>query len=84
MGLRVAIVHYHLRPGGVTRAIENAVLALSQSKDKESCPEVAILVGSDPIELEGAAVVEVPGLGYLQNAGGLSGERLCQDLEEAA
>lgn len=29
MPLRIAIVHYHLRPGGVTRVIENAVRALS-------------------------------------------------------
>jgi len=29
MPLKVAIVHYHLRPGGVTRVIENAVAALS-------------------------------------------------------
>jgi glycosyltransferase involved in cell wall biosynthesis len=31
--MRVAIVHYHLRPGGVTRVIENAVSALAEKDD---------------------------------------------------
>jgi len=31
--MRVAIVHYHLKPGGVTRVIENAVMALGEGMD---------------------------------------------------
>ena len=30
MPVRVAIVHYHLRPGGVTRVIEQSVAALDR------------------------------------------------------
>ena len=28
--MRVAIVHYHLKPGGVTRVIENTIRALNE------------------------------------------------------
>ncbi|MEM7384013.1 MAG: hypothetical protein AAF514_03630 [Verrucomicrobiota bacterium] len=84
MGLRIAIVHYHLRPGGVTRVIENAVLALKRVGGGETGPEVAVLVGSDPAAVEGATVKEVPGLGYLSKADGCSAEMLFQELEEAA
>jgi len=60
-GLRVAVVHYHLRPGGVTRVIEHAVRALSSRGVK-----VVVLCG-EPIQggPEGLGNVRVvEGLGY--------------------
>ncbi len=41
--LRIAIVHYHLRPGGVTRVIRNAVTAL-----KDRGRQVVVLTGRPP------------------------------------
>ena len=41
--LRVAIVHYHLRPGGVTRVIQHAVSALRGARYR-----VAVLTGYSP------------------------------------
>jgi hypothetical protein len=43
--LRVAIVHYHLRPGGVTRVIEAAVAALSDKGFRTT-----VLAGETPNE----------------------------------
>ncbi|MCK4565103.1 MAG: hypothetical protein KAU94_10570, partial [Verrucomicrobia bacterium] len=40
--LAVAIVHYHLRPGGVTRVIERAVKSLGDNVD------VLVLTGEAP------------------------------------
>ncbi len=43
--LRIAIVHYHLRPGGVTRVIEGAVAALSEKGIRTT-----VLAGEAPPE----------------------------------
>ena len=56
--MRVAIVHYHLRRGGVTRVIETAVAALV---GRAEC----IVLGGEPYEgADLAATVVVDGLGY--------------------
>jgi len=59
--MRVAIVHYHARRGGVTRVMQHAARAL-----KEAGMEPAILVGEPPPdEIVFEAPVEVvQGLGY--------------------
>lgn len=55
----VLIIHSHLRPGGVTRVIENQVMALGA----DNC---RVLVGaSDESEIAGAAVQLLPELNYL-------------------
>ncbi len=41
--MKIAIVHYHLRPGGVTRVIQNAVAALSDHADR-----TLVLTGEPP------------------------------------
>lgn len=80
--MRVAILHYHLRPGGVTRVIETAARGLAAAGI-----EVAIVVGEDPAA--SAAVADLPvrvvaGLGYADDAGPLTAVALAATLREAA
>ncbi len=78
---RVAVVHYHLRPGGVTRVIENAAAAL-----EESGAATAVLSGEAPAGgslLRGRSRA-VPGLGYASGKGAPDPETLAVRLEEAA
>lgn len=59
--MRVAIVHYHLRPGGVTRVIRHAVSAL-----RERDAQVAVIIG-EPAGAEGEGLSPLgvlAGLGY--------------------
>ncbi len=85
--LRVAIVHHHLRGGGVTRVVANAADAL---RDRDV--RLAVLVGEPSAESMPAnlAVEVVPGLGYANSANSAksaapvdSGE-LLRRLKEAA
>jgi len=58
--MRVAIVHHHLRRGGVTRVIESAVAALAESDVR-----VIVFTGEAATSpLHGAAVHLLPGLKY--------------------
>lgn len=59
MSLKVAFVHYHLRPGGVTRVIENAVRSLA-SKDVMT----VTLTGEPVDDTVGFPTAVVSGLGY--------------------
>jgi glycosyltransferase involved in cell wall biosynthesis len=55
--LRVAVVHYHFRPGGVTSVVQNALRAL-EGDDVQS-----VLIAGEPSEVfENCRIVE--GLGY--------------------
>lgn len=80
---RLAIVHYHLRPGGVTRVIGHAIEALAGRDVK-----TAVLAGAtDARELpEGTTVQEVPGLGYAEDLSepGRDLESLLSRLKAAA
>ena len=67
-GMRIAIVHYHLHPGGVTRVIEAASLAL----DAAGVCHVVLTEAN------------VEGLGYLTAAGSLTAEKLLENLRIAA
>lgn len=66
--MRIAIVHYHLRPGGVTRVIESARAALSQSTDS-----IAVLSSAT-----------IPELDYAQGAPNVRPDQLIARLVEAA
>jgi FMN phosphatase YigB (HAD superfamily) len=66
--LRVAIVHYHLAPGGVTRVIESASQALTSAGVRH-----AVLTGDD-----------ITGLGYLPTPGQLTAAELLTSLRSAA
>ncbi len=58
--LRIAICHYHLRPGGVTRVIEHAAKALTQHKQAE-----LVILSGEPYEGDELANVRViPQLAY--------------------
>jgi FMN phosphatase YigB (HAD superfamily)/glycosyltransferase involved in cell wall biosynthesis len=66
--MRVAIVHYHLTPGGVTRVIESASQALTSAGVRH-----VVLTGDD-----------VTGLGYLPAPGKLTAAELLTSLRSAA
>ncbi len=66
--MRVAIIHYHLDPGGVSTAIRGAAQALDAAGIFHT-----VLTGE-----------QVTGLGYLVNAAGLTAETLTKNLRAAA
>ena len=77
--MKVALVHYHLRRGGVTRVIENALTALSLTDIK------AVVLSGEAYSaptIAGVPVKLVSGLGYQDNFG--DGEELAQRLQLAA
>ncbi|MEO5915859.1 MAG: HAD family hydrolase [Luteolibacter sp.] len=71
--MRVAIVHYHLDHGGVTRVIEAASSALTDSNIRH-----IVLTG----DAKGGR--HVPGLGYLTDPGELTAGQLTANLRAAA
>ena len=77
----VAIVHYHLRPGGVTRVVQHAVRAL-----KEKGVTVLVCVGEEdhPQFPEGTRTCIVPELAYDGTRSPVSPQVLSTSLEEAA
>lgn len=80
--IKVAIVHYHLKPGGVTRVIENAVAALGG--------RVAAVAVSGPngptFERKRfpCSVVELPALAYEGEAPASSPDELATQMRDAA
>ena len=78
--LRVAIVHYHLRRGGVTRVIESAREAL---KDR-GC-ELLILSGEEPRpEASSESVRVIPALNYRKTGNAVIAENLAEVLKAEA
>jgi glycosyltransferase involved in cell wall biosynthesis len=80
--LRIAIVHYHLRPGGVTTVIKQAVASLK----KKDC-RVVILAGSEATQEmpEGTVCAAVEGLNYaVPSEPPCSPEVLLGRMDEAA
>lgn len=82
--LRVAIVHYHLRTGGVTRVIEHTCAALQDTQVR-----IAVLTGEAP-SVDGfadgkcAGLRMVDGLGYQQKGPDVRDQLLAKRLKEAA
>ncbi len=72
----VAIVHYHLGPGGVSSVIAGASHCLTGLKVRH-----VILAGTDA---EGLPVRVIPELGYRSSAGNLSSDELLEKLRAAA
>ena len=66
--MRVAIVHYHLHPGGVTRVIQAASAALDAAEMRH-----VVLTEAN-----------VAGLGYLADPAGLTAEKLLVNLRATA
>ncbi len=78
--MRVALVHYHLRPGGVTRVIRNAAVLLAERGVK-----TVVLAGEPAPEPWPVPVAVVPGLGYrTAQCNAADGAMLATALREAA
>lgn len=77
--MKVAIVHYHLRRGGVTRVMENAVLAL-----QELGVETVAVVGEAAEAPFPGPVEVVPALNYREEPAPEGGLRLAESLRAAA
>ena len=56
--MRIALLHYHLKPGGVTRVIRQQIAALSDHA------EILMLTGAEPQGPVAADTRVIPGLGY--------------------
>lgn len=79
--MRVAVVHYHLRTGGVTRVIQNALASLN------SAPVDAVVIAAERFPLgvgEGIRVHVAPGLAYDERSNPVSANALRSQLEAAA
>lgn len=79
--LRVAVIHYHLKRGGVTRVIENTKKAFQET----GLPvELAAVVGeaAAPSPLDATAIV--PGLAYNQNPEPMDAAILENEVRAAA
>jgi len=77
--MRIAIVHYHLQTGGVTRIIEHAVSGL-----RDQGVELAILSGTPPEREWPVPVRVVPTLAYGEQEQVCTPQSLAIDLESAA
>lgn len=77
---RIAIVHYHLRRGGVTRVIEGAREVMTARGD-----EVLILSGEPPLnKARQDGVRVVPALNYRKTGSPVVAESLSEHLKEEA
>lgn len=77
--MRVAILHFHLRAGGVTRVIEMARQSLLESRD-----EVLVISGEPApwsCRLPSIDVTVAPSLAYDVSA--LSADQLCEEVDAA-
>ncbi len=79
MGPRVAIVHYHLQTGGVTRVIQHAVHALLARGARP-----AVLTGQRPDAPWPCPVQVLPALQYEETRPAASPRQLLETLREAA
>ncbi|MEO8617479.1 MAG: HAD family hydrolase [Luteolibacter sp.] len=83
--MRIAIVHYHLAPGGVTSVIESGSQALTSAGIRH-----VILTGSSGISPQSVARASHPehrqieALGYLTQPGDLTADSLLTSLRAAA
>lgn len=75
--MKIAILHYHLRPGGVATVVKQQAAALSKGD------EVLLVAGEVPLADPGYPVAVVPGLAYDALRPVQSPERTASDLESA-
>lgn len=75
----VAITHYHLKPGGVTRVVENACRGLCAA----GC-EVAVLTGEDYAGDADLPVSTVPAMAYRDDLPAGSAKALADEMEREA
>lgn len=79
--MRIAVVHYHLRPGGVTRVIRNTLAAPVGDPAR-----TVLLTGSpgDEPNVGASPHVALPALDYTNGPPGAGAETLADSLEAAA
>tara|TARA_R110000850_G_scaffold20717_33_gene61556 strand:- start:882 stop:2351 length:1470 start_codon:yes stop_codon:yes gene_type:complete len=78
--LKVVIVHYHLRRGGVTRVIESARESLSGSE-----VDVLVLSGESPrVDADQGGVRVIPALNYRKTGNSVIAESLAEALKKEA
>ncbi|MBK5932084.1 glycosyltransferase [Halochromatium salexigens] len=80
--MRIAIVHFHLRTGGVTRVIQHACAALATAGH-----QVAVLSGEPPQRagaLLAARIEVIPALGYEEQREPMGPRALQRAMEQAA
>ncbi|WP_456385192.1 hypothetical protein [Desulfolithobacter sp.] len=83
--MRIAIVHYHLQPGGVSRIIEHTVRCLaSVSKTDKYRVSLVVLTGKTPPSPLPVPVRVLPGLLYEGVRDPVSPARLEQQMVDAA
>ena len=58
--MKIAYLHYHLKPGGVTTVIRQQIDAV-----KDFC-EILVITGSPPTDVFPAETIVIPGVGYSQ------------------
>ena len=76
--LKVAVVHYHLKPGGVTRVVENCVAAFQEAA---IAADFGMLVGPPGEHAFLEKVCEIPELGYADANPELAPKDLLKKLE---
>ncbi len=79
--LRVAVVHYHLKKGGVTRVIENTGTAF---RDGGHPVELAVLTGPPANSKILRTTREIPDLGYTADGGSPDPDGIVRNLTESA
>ncbi len=77
--MRVAIVHYHLQPGGVTRIIEHTINALARRDIR-----IVVLAGKAPPAGWPSACRVIPGLQYEAARPPVPPEELLRQMESSA
>ncbi len=75
--MRVAIVHYHLRPGGVSSVIATTSDVLTEANVRH-----VILTGGDEVVRENHRLI--PALGYLTDPGNIPAATLLESLRKTA
>jgi glycosyltransferase involved in cell wall biosynthesis len=79
--MKVAVVHYHLEPGGVTRVIENTLASFEQ---KAASIEFVVLTGRKYLGGKIRNVRIVDGLDYSSAKNSIDSSKLKERMEEAA
>lgn len=79
--MRVAVVHYHLKRGGVTRVIENTARALAAAG---KAVEIAAVTGAPAAGSRVPRAAEVPGLGYSKAHDRIDPDALLHRLRQTA
>ncbi|MCX8494844.1 MAG: HAD family hydrolase [Akkermansiaceae bacterium] len=82
--MTIAIIHYHLHPGGVTRVIERTSQALTAAGIKHVILIEDRISNLPPTNSATSSIRQVPGIGYRNSAAEFTPEQLASDLRSTA